>query len=101
MKYLLNLTSLTKWCFTMIVAMLLFSCEKDSYTPPFQEIVYDKFAGQLFEKEVNLKEDIQKTLHDVYGVESFEQLVAKRGYSDANLKSNIEKLNLFIKMAPK
>lgn len=101
MKNLLNLTSLTKWCFTMIVAMLLFSCEKDSYAPPFQEIVYDKFAGQLFEKEVNLKEDIQKTLHDVYGVESFEQLVAKRGYSDANLKSNIEKLNLFIKMAPK
>ncbi|RRD02715.1 hypothetical protein [Prevotella sp. OH937_COT-195] len=91
---------LTRWHLTMIAVMFLFSCENDSYIPPFEKVEYNKFADQLFEKEVNLKEDIERNLHE-FGIESWEELLSGKENEYKDFKSGIEKLDLFLKLVPK
>ncbi|MCI6160194.1 MAG: lipase family protein [Prevotella sp.] len=99
MKYLSNLSSLLRWCLTLAIAISLSSCEKESDEPPFQEVAYERFAGQLFEKEVVPEEDIQKALRE-FEIESLEQLVSNEDSPYAKFKREIERLFPYLKLMP-
>lgn len=100
MKYFSKINPLFKLCIALTIAACLSSCEVNDDAPPFQEVEYEKFAGLMFEKEVDLKDCVQEYMRQ-NGINSLEDLSQKTGLDYKDFNSKLKKLKLYMKLAPK